>query len=111
MPRLLPGFLYRYHLKLTVRVYSPVQAAERAIGDCMRGKKTARSGSAAATKTKLSGGGKVYDPDAPLTAKDYWQMGTTLLIALLLGRYVLYPLLEWYRDSRSSHLGTGSCAS
>ena len=80
-------------------------------GDCMRGKKTARSGSAAATKTKLSGGGKVYDPDAPLTAKDYWQMGTTLLIALLLGRYVLYPLLVWYRDSRSSHLGTGSCAS
>ena len=88
-----------------------MQAAERAIGDCMRGKKTARSGSAAATKTKLSGGGKVYDPDAPLTAKDFWQMGTTLLIALLLGRYVLFPLLEWYRDSRSSHLGTGSCAS
>ena len=77
----------------------------------MRGKKTARSASAAATKTKLSGGGKVYDPDAPLTAKDVWQMGTTLLIALLLGRYVLFPLLKWYRDSRFSHLGTGSCAS
>ena len=88
-----------------------MQACKRAIGDYMRGKKTARSGSAAATETKLSGGGKVYDPDAPLTAKDYWQMGTTLLIALLLGRYVLYPLLEWYRDARSSHLGTGSCAS
>ena len=92
---------------LTVRVYSPVQAAERATRDCMRAKKTARSASATATKTKLSGGGKVYDPDAPLTAKDYWQMGTTLLIALLLGRYVLFPLLA----SRSSHLGTGSCAS
>ena len=95
---------------LTVRVYSPVQAAERgrrAKRDCMRAKKTARSASATATKTKLSGGGKVYDPDAPLTAKDYWQMGTTLLIALLLGRYVLFPLLA----SRSSHLGTGSCAS
>ena len=79
----------------------------RATRDCMRAKKTARSASATATKTKLSGGGKVYDPDAPLTAKDYWQMGTTLLIALLLGRYVLFPLLA----SRSSHLGTGSCAS
>ena len=104
-------FLFFGSLVLRSASTSPVQAAERAIGDCMRGKKTARSGSAAATKTKLSGGGKVYDPDAPLTAKDYWQMGTTLLIALLLGRYVLYPLLVWYRDSRSSHLGTGSCAS
>jgi hypothetical protein len=73
----------------------------------MRGKKHAAS--AAATKTKLSGGGKAYDPDAPFTARDVWQMATTALIASLLGRYALLPLLEWYRDSRSS--GTESCAS
>ena len=82
------------------------------------------SASAAATKTKLSGGGKAYDPDvpftargkaydphAPFTARDVWQMATTVLIALLLGHYALLPLLEWYRDSRSSHLGAESCAS
>ena len=85
---------------------TPLCRLQSATRDCMRAKK-ARSASATATKTKLSGGGKVYDPDAPPTAKDYWQMGTTLLIALLLGRYVLFPLLA----SRSSHLGTGSCAS
>ena len=77
-----------------------------------RGKKQATtSPSAAASKTVLSGGGKAYDPDAPFTARDVWQMAATLLIALLLGRYALLPLLEWYRDSRSSHLGTESCAS
>ena len=79
--------------------------------ESMRGKKQGTTSASAAAKTKLSGGGKAYDPDAPFTARDVWQMATTLLIALLLGRYALLPLLEWYRDSRYSHLGTESCAS
>lgn len=75
----------------------------------MRGKKHA-AGAPKTPKTKV-GGRAAYDPDAPFTARDVWQMATTLLIALLLGRYALFPLLEWYRDSRSSHIGTESCAS